>query len=361
MFAFGVNNDYCDRNPAKDVPYIKTGSEGFHSWSLDEVEAFEKRHPVGTKARLALALLLYTAQRRSDVVLFGKQHVQDGWLVFTQVKNRVRAPVRLEIPIVAPRQSIIDASPVGDLTFLVTEFNRGFTANGFGNWFRDRCDEAGLPQCSAHGLRKAGATIAAENGATERQLMAIFGWSTIGKLAEIAENLHRRQIDDIERGELIAAWMELRQERKRTLADKARQPAALKEPGRGRGAKGGVRQAARDLGMPERSVRRALSVAALSTEAKAAARKAGVAGNQTVLLEVAKAGTPDLQVAVIRRGTEERLAAAPVGTPSILQMLMDAWAKADEVTRREFLRQVELEKRTRLDAFSAQRVAAGRK
>ena len=30
--------------------------------------------------------------------------------------------------------------------------------------------------CSAHGLRKTGACIAAENGATEAQLMAIFGW-----------------------------------------------------------------------------------------------------------------------------------------------------------------------------------------
>jgi hypothetical protein len=52
----------------------------------------------------------------------------------------------------------------GDLTFLVTKHGKPFTANGFGNWFRDRCDEARLPQCSAHGLRKAGATIAAENG-----------------------------------------------------------------------------------------------------------------------------------------------------------------------------------------------------
>jgi hypothetical protein len=39
-------------------------------------------------------------------------------------------------------------------------------------------DEAGLPQCSAHGLRKAGATVAAENGATDRQLMALYDWTT---------------------------------------------------------------------------------------------------------------------------------------------------------------------------------------
>jgi len=36
---------------------------------------------------------------------------------------------------------------------------------------------AGLQQCS-HGLRKTGAAIAAENGATNLQLMAIFGWLT---------------------------------------------------------------------------------------------------------------------------------------------------------------------------------------
>jgi hypothetical protein len=44
------------------------------------------------------------------------------------------------------------------------------------NWFRDRCNEAGLPQCSAHGVRKASAAWAAENGATTHQLMAMFGW-----------------------------------------------------------------------------------------------------------------------------------------------------------------------------------------
>jgi integrase len=43
---------------------------------------------------------------------------------------------------------------------------------------RFRCDDAGLPHCSAHGLRKAGATIAAENGATDRQLMALYDWTS---------------------------------------------------------------------------------------------------------------------------------------------------------------------------------------
>ena len=64
------------------------------------------------------------------------------------------------------------------MTFLVTEHGKPFTDGGFGNWFREAARAAGCPG-AAHGLRKAGATRAAEAGATPHQLMAIFGWSTL--------------------------------------------------------------------------------------------------------------------------------------------------------------------------------------
>lgn len=80
------------------------------------------------------------------------------------------------------------------MTFLVTEFGAPFSDAGFGNWFRDRCDEAGLPQCSAHGLRKTGATIAAENGATEHQLMAIYGWESPKQAARYTRKANRKRL-----------------------------------------------------------------------------------------------------------------------------------------------------------------------
>ena len=178
VFAFAIENDLAERNPAKDVPYLKSGSEGFHSWTIEEVREFEERHPVGSKARLALALLLYTGQRRSDVVSFGRQHVKNGWITFTQAKNRKRKPITLSIPVRRELKAIIDESPCGDLTFLVTAFGKPFTANGFGNWFRERCNEANLPHCSAHGLRKAAAARLAEQGASENEIMAITGHTT---------------------------------------------------------------------------------------------------------------------------------------------------------------------------------------
>ena len=117
-------------------------------------------------------------QRRSDVIRFGKQHVKGGKLIFTQRKGRNRKPKRLQLPILPTLRRIIDASSC-ELTLLINDLGRAFTDAGVGNKFRDWCDQSGLPDCTAHGLRKAGATIAAENGATAHQLLAIFGWDTL--------------------------------------------------------------------------------------------------------------------------------------------------------------------------------------
>jgi integrase len=183
-------------NPARDVRRIKYETEGFHAWTPEEFAQFEERHPLGTKAYLALALLLYTGTRRGDMVTLGRQHVRDGWLRFVPSKSRkqTKTVVLSEKPWLPILDQTVKMSPCGDLTFLVTEYGKPFTAAGFGGWFRDRCDEAGLPQCSAHGLRKMGATRAAENGATEHQLMAIFDWKTPGQARIYTEKARRKKL-----------------------------------------------------------------------------------------------------------------------------------------------------------------------
>lgn len=78
---------------------------------------------------------------------------------------------RLEQVILPQLREALDASPSGHMTCLVREWGKPFTAAGFGNWFRERCNEAGLSQCSAHGIQKFDATLAAEEGMTTHQLM----------------------------------------------------------------------------------------------------------------------------------------------------------------------------------------------
>jgi integrase len=169
------------RNPARDVAFLRSNNpDGHHTWTVEEVRQYEERHPIGTKARLALAIFLFTGVRRADAVALGQPNVRDGWIMWTEAKNKDRAPKDRAIPLLPQLQEFLDATPLlGSKTWLVTDYGRPFTIAGFGNKMRQWCDEAGLPHCSAHGLRKAGATIAAENGATEKQIQAIFGWETL--------------------------------------------------------------------------------------------------------------------------------------------------------------------------------------
>ena len=194
MLAWAHEEGQIPTNPARDVKKIKYATDGWHTWTFDEVQRYIERHPIGTKAYLALALLVFTGARRSDVVKIGRPHLKDGWLRFVATKTRKVRAAAHEIPVIDVLKDALDASPTGELTFLMTEQRRPFTAAGFGGWFRTRCDEAGLPQCTAHGLRKAGATIAANNGATDRQLMAIFGWSSEGQATVYTRMADRKRL-----------------------------------------------------------------------------------------------------------------------------------------------------------------------
>lgn len=165
---------------------------GFHTWTEEEVARFEAKWPIGTRARLAFDLLLYTGLRRGDVVMVGRQHVQNGLITIRPEKTRKKGEV-VFIQILAPLARSIEASKTGDLTYLVTREGTPFVKEGFGNWFADCCRAAGCPG-SAHGLRKAGATRAADNGASERQLMAMYGWTKADMARHYTEAANRKRL-----------------------------------------------------------------------------------------------------------------------------------------------------------------------
>lgn len=194
LYAWAIEAEETEDNPAARVKYLASHSQGHHAWTLAEVEAFETCHPVGTKARLALALLIYLAQRRADIVAIGPQHIRDGWLTLTQNKNARNNPITLELPVIPELARIIAATPTGHMAFLVTEFGKPFTSNGFGNRFRKWCDEAALPQCSAHGLRKAAAARLANLGCSARQIMAITGHQTIKEVERYTKSAEQRTL-----------------------------------------------------------------------------------------------------------------------------------------------------------------------
>lgn len=182
LYVWAAAHDIADVNPARDVSLIKYKTTGHHSWEISEVEQFENTHKAGSSPRLAMALLLYTACRREDVVRLGPANVSDGRLRYTQAKNEHRSPVDVDIPVHAGLASLLELCKSDAPTFLVTSFGKPFSVAGFGNRFREWCDAAGLPQCSAHGLRKAAATRLAESGASPHEIMSITGHKTLAEV-----------------------------------------------------------------------------------------------------------------------------------------------------------------------------------
>lgn len=162
-------------------------TRGHPTWTEDEIARYQARHPAGSKARLALAVLLQTGHARADVVRMGRQHVRNGTLSMRRQKTKVQ----FDIPLLPD----LALHPMTDqLAFLATEKGKPFSAAGFGNKFREWCDQANLHHCSAHGLRKAAAVRHALNGATAPELMAWFGWKSIGEAQRYIEEANRIEL-----------------------------------------------------------------------------------------------------------------------------------------------------------------------
>lgn len=177
QFAVSVGLRKDDPTQGIKLPNVKT--DGIYTWTETNIEAFETTHATGTKARLAFALLLYTAQRRSDVIRMGRQHIRDGILQVRQAKTGAV----LEIPVHPKLQEIIDATPGEHLTFLTTKTGKPYSGNDFSDQFRAWCDKANLPAaCSAHGLRKAACRRLAEAGCSAHEIAAISGHASLSEV-----------------------------------------------------------------------------------------------------------------------------------------------------------------------------------
>jgi integrase/recombinase XerD len=195
LFGWAMEAEEVSANPARDVKLIRYKTDGHHSWTVEEVLRFEKRWPVGTKPRLAMVLIYYSAGRREDAVRLGPAHIQNGRLRFQQAKNEHRSPVDIDIPADPHLLEAIAAGPCGEETFLETQYGEPFTPNGFGNWFRQQCVAAGVPG-RAHGLRKAIAARLAESQATPHEVMSVTGHKTLEEVERYARAARKPRMAD---------------------------------------------------------------------------------------------------------------------------------------------------------------------
>ena len=186
-----------EHDPTVGIKVKAGGIVGHATWTDEQIAQFRSYHQVGSKARLALELLLNLASRRGDGISLGRQHVKDGWLIYVQEKNKRRRAVKVETPIPAPLLAAIEAcpSPPQSLTFLTNEWGRPFSKRHFNNWFRKQVAAAGLPDtCVPHGLRKAGCVAMAEADCTPHEIMSVSGHASLKEVQRYTQAADRKRL-----------------------------------------------------------------------------------------------------------------------------------------------------------------------
>ncbi|WP_367120398.1 tyrosine-type recombinase/integrase [Roseinatronobacter sp.] len=167
---------------------FKSHGDGYHTWTEDEIAAFEAHHPIKSKARLSMTLMLCTGQRRSDAVRMGWQHVKGKLISVRQQKTHAS----LQIPIHPDLEAVLTHPPQTHLTCVLTEYGKPFSPAGFGNWMRKMCDAAGLSACTSHRLQKAWARRLAEAGCSNQEIKAITGHETEAEVARYTKTADQK-------------------------------------------------------------------------------------------------------------------------------------------------------------------------
>lgn len=202
LMRHAIDLEWRKDDPSAGIRKMWHRSDGFMTWEEDHIAAFLDYHKPGTRAHLALALLLYTGQprgtgqRRGDAVRMGWPMVRDGFLSIVQ--NKTGQPVA--IPILPPLQAVLDLLPRDAATFLESDRGGPLSPEGFTNWFRRMVesvvDDDGkrlLPDgLSPHGLRKATCRRLAEGGCTPHQIMAISGHQTLAEVTRYTAAASRK-------------------------------------------------------------------------------------------------------------------------------------------------------------------------
>lgn len=177
LLRYAMAIGWLDRDPTAGATSYRSAE--FHTWTEAEISAFETRWPIGSRQRLAFALLLYTGQRGSDVHRMTWTDIAGASIRVTQAKTKAR----LVVPLHGSLREVLAVAKREHVAILATAYGKPFSVKGFGQMMSAAIADAGLPsRCKAHGLRKAAARRLAEAGATEKEIAAVTGHKTLAEV-----------------------------------------------------------------------------------------------------------------------------------------------------------------------------------
>jgi integrase len=200
LMKVAIEDGLRETDPTFGIKPVHRKSDGHHTWTNDEIEQFRDKFPTDTQPRLAFELLLNTGQRLSDVARMGRQHIKDGRVEVRQGKTKTT----LAIPIHPDLHAVLRSCKRDNMTFVITAYGKPRTSKGFGNWFAECIEKAGLPtRCVTHGLRKASARRLAEVGCTVHEIAAITGHKDLREIERYTKAVEQRKMADMAMAKVI--------------------------------------------------------------------------------------------------------------------------------------------------------------
>lgn len=192
LFNLAIRLELVSMNPARLAEPYKENKDGYHTWTDAEICIFTNHWPEGSLPRLALMLMLNTGAARQDLARLGWQNIIDGRIEYKRGKTGISA----SLPILAELAAELKHVPRDQFLFLTHSGGRGYAPESLGNWFKDRCRDAGIPHCNIHGVRKAAATRLAEAEGTENEIAALLAHSNTRQASTYTKKADKRRLAD---------------------------------------------------------------------------------------------------------------------------------------------------------------------
>jgi integrase len=179
LIRHAIEKGNLQHDPSAGIKRPK--SKPVRAWTDSEMEAFERRWPLGSKQRTAYELMLNVGTARVDVHRMTWTQVDAGGVEYTRNKTGVAVDIGLATNL----RAALDATPRTHVTIINTEFGKPFSVDGFSGFMRDAMKAAGLRKTLRRRL--------ADAGVSTHDIMAALGHTTLAQAELYTKEANRRR------------------------------------------------------------------------------------------------------------------------------------------------------------------------
>lgn len=186
VFAYALDMDLIDHNPAARLKKLKVGSHV--KWTPEEVAKAVSM--ADRKVSTAVALAWYTGQRQSDVLAMRWRDYDGEYIAVTQQKTGLEMKIKAHPDLI----KYLDALRGPPDEYIVSGKQK-MSGSAFRGMLKRRTDKLHIEKVF-HGIRKGVASALAENGRPISEIAAMMGHKSMRMAAYYAEQANNTRLTE---------------------------------------------------------------------------------------------------------------------------------------------------------------------